>query len=454
MKAKRNDIYARDNGRRSVELRQQRRSQKHGKPYTPKYFEYPDGHVYTAEEAEKQGFTQADARKIVPTDAAVDGGNSVKPTDKPQAPEGDQREPQPKPQPGTVVFNSAVARPRLVDGPAYFPTMRPKSKEEADAEALAKLLEPENLRQLQREAEAGGFGCPECYYTGFVVEFGELSKCKCQNLADQRKRDQEEAQARKAQLDVEAALAGGDKAVRLGIVPKSRANDDFDADIAKERILKLSEVTHAVQPRGVEEYLTALQTILAAITANTLNCSYVIGAPKCCGKTTFVMTALKRLVNADKRVVPYMSLSKLAEIQKGYFEHVKASRWAKLDGDKQGGNLAELDEDIPTCTWAEVLRADVLFAYLTTFEAAVIELPVLQNLLNERGLKGRPTIIMTENPVAMYDKSPSLKRLFWNDIQNYTDVPTVKKLTHVSTWRVYPGAVPKELIRAERGKEF
>lgn len=431
-------LAVRDGNRSRAEERRKKNCEKNGTAYEPKFFKHTDGHWYTeweidylTKEAEgAEGQLEADLGE---TDVAEDIGGEA--AELAVQSEDDCDEPEEETAQSAKPLEKSAVEPLVMETEAVSVQQVPAvvTAEEIDRLAASELYSLESLTKLQKEAKEGGYGCLDCHFTGWVITYGEKAKCSCQ-MAASLNAAAKIKQTKAPTIEVEAALASGDRAVCSGIIPAHRKDDEFDADIAKESVLKSARDAKAIQARDVQEYVSCLQGILASISTNTLRCSYVIGAPKCCGKTTFVMTALKRLVNADKKVVPYLSLTEIAEIQVKHAMSLNRQRKGNPDG--QPGERRE------QCSWKDIRTADVLFTYLTNYEAAGVELSVLKELLQERGLKGLPTIVMTENPVAMYEQNPDLKRVFWNDIENYDPRrPTVKKLTHVSTWRQFPKRV-------------
>lgn len=297
-----------------------------------------------------------------------------------------------------------------------------KSMVELQADAERELYSYENAGKLQRKASLAGYGCLKCRYTGWVVALGEAVPCSCQSKAASTS-----VKSGPTVIDPEKIIASGDTAVARGIIPANRADDDFDIELARMNISAYTTTCMGQMVYGLDKYIEVLGKILVAIANNTLNSSFVIGAPKRSGKTTFVMTCLKRLVNAQKNVVPYMSLTELAELQKDHLRVVGLRERAVKPAEPKGAIKFN---------WKDVLNADVLFTYLTNFESASVELSVLKNLLAERGMRGRPTIVMTENSVAQYKKNAKLNNLYWNDIECFDrDEITTKKLIHVSIWR-------------------
>ena len=320
---------------------------------------------------------------------------------------------------------------------------------ELTAESLCDI---ETVGRLQHEAQDNGYGCLGCKFTGYVTAFGEVVACACQSKAKLDKKSGKKVGG-PTKVDIASAIAGGDVAVANNVIPKWRKDDSFDVDVARQRIMENAKNSSALQATNVDGYLNTLVGILNAISTNSLDRSYVIGAPAGCSKTTFVVTALKRLSNAGKRVVPYMSLTELAELHRNHVAYLVDK--TKREQEKFSGGV-----DISNVSWKQVLEADVLFTYLTDYDAAQAELSVLKTILTARGLYNRPTIVMTTNSVAGYDRKLALKALYWSDIQLYDESQvTTKKLLHVSTWNKYPvqGNATRpgaSMIQARRGEDF
>lgn len=316
------------------------------------------------------------------------------------------------------------------------------SQEDSQEELEKKLYSLENLSKLQREADEGGYGCLRCRHTGWVVVFGKETPCSCQMAA---KASKDKAKAKPTKINVQAALESSERAVLEGVIPKNRAKDEFDSELAQIKIETLAQASSAMGCPNKDEYLRTLNNILVAVTNGTLDRSYILGAPIGCSKTTFVMTCLKRLVNANKKCVPYLSLTELASIQK---ESLKAI------GGRQPSGSGEKPLAAEKFHWKDFLEADVLFTYLTNYEAAVTELSILKSLLYQRGISGKPTIVMTSSSVRLYESNDMLKSMFWSDICLYDkSIRTVKRLLHCSTWFKYPRRQAPG-IKAKAGEDF
>lgn len=317
-----------------------------------------------------------------------------------------------------------------------------RGKDDSQEELEKKLYELENLSRLQREAEEGGYGCLRCRHTGWVVVFGKETPCSCQMAA---KASKDKKKPKPTKINVQAELASSERAVLEGVIPKNRAKDEFDSEMAQIKIETLAQASSAMGCLNKDEYLKTLNNILVAVTNGTLDRSYILGAPIGCSKTTFVMTCLKRLVNADKKCAPYLSLTELAAIQK---ESLRAI------GGKQPSGSAEKPEAAEKFKWKDFLEADVLFTYLTNYEAAVTELSILKSILYQRGITGKPTIVMTSSSIRLYESNDMLKSMFWSDICLYDrSIKTVKRLLHCSTWFKYPRRQAPG-IKARAGEDF
>ena len=113
-------------------------------------------------------------------------------------------------------------------------------------------------------------------------------------------------------------VRGGHKemAVRLGIIPKSRVDVEYDVKKIEENIMEQSRVSpRKFKVKGFNEYVQTLNSIISSIRVGLKpKCSYIIGAPNGFGKTSFVTSCLKLMVAKELKAALYILLE-LAEIR-------------------------------------------------------------------------------------------------------------------------------------------
>ena len=106
-------------------------------------------------------------------------------------------------------------------------------------------------------------------------------------------------------------------AVREGLIPPAYKEAEFDEKKIRENIVaQAKEARRRFLVKNFDDYIAVLSEILTSIRSGVmLNKSYLIGAPNGFGKTSFVNTAIKVMVERDWRAVPYISLHELAELR-------------------------------------------------------------------------------------------------------------------------------------------
>lgn len=271
--------------------------------------------------------------------------------------------------------------------------------------------------------------CYKCNDTGYTVT-GPLKirvKCSCQIESSVKETIRKELDKPVYHVTKAEKIVSGAK----GLVPAQRINDEYDEDILTDNIANMCRAQRC-KVKGFSNYSEVLSTIIAKISTGTLSQSYILGAPNGFGKTTFANTCIKRLDSMGLRAVPYISLFEIAELR---VEHEKRllgylNKTIKTDTEEGGGGISY--------TWTDYVKSDVLFTYLTTLENKKVEAAVLKAIMEIRGPKGLPTIVLTSSSLKPYLSDITQKKVIWDDILAYNDDKTMcDRLIHKSCFKVY-----------------
>ena len=275
-------------------------------------------------------------------------------------------------------------------------------------------------------------GCDRCNRTGYVVdeETGITVQCDCvvSNL-EVLKRQLAETSAPNYILQNETAMSQ----LLDMVIPKQRQDDEFSISIGKDKILEILKGADC-RVVGVTDFLDKVGIILSEIALGLIGHSYILGAPNGFGKTTFVYTAIKRLMAQGKKVVPYKSLTELAQVKIDYEKDILAQFKFGFKGEKKEKGF----------TWKDYLDADVLFTYLSTPSSGELESAVLSALMSIRGNNRKPTIVMTSTSLKIYTANPELYKYYWcdmldNSIGESKDNVGPDRLIHHSCYMIKQG---------------
>ena len=213
------------------------------------------------------------------------------------------------------------------------------------------------------------------------------------------------------------------------VIPKSRQKYDFSLTYYENNvnIMQLSQNYRLVKE---EDYLATVSKLLDASARGTITESYLLSAPNSFGKTTLVNTILKRYIYQDKKVVPYISLSTLAELRFSYEQYMKAALW---------GNKSEL-KTFNDFSWHDWLEADFVAVRLTDIDSAVVESSILYSLLSYRGEKELPTLVTMDYTLKPYMENEQLRRVYWDNMLVYNQSkPSFDRLIYKVTYKQYIG---------------
>lgn len=283
--------------------------------------------------------------------------------------------------------------------------------------------------------------CPKCGGTGYIEIEALGLKVKCSCMIESPVKPSNKADITPEKPFYHVSGAQKELAVSKGLIPESRKDDEFDEDFFKERVIAMCKAQNC-QVMDFQKYINTLNEVLVGISTGTLRKSFIIGAPNGFGKTTFVYTCLKRLLAMGKKVVPYISLFELAGLREEYEKRA----WGYIFKKKESVD----NEEQPTYTWNDYMQADVLFTYMTGLENMKLESRILKTIMEIRGPKELPTIVMTALSLKPYLMNPELKQFVWDDILAYSDdMAGCDRLVHRSCFKIY-----NTKIKITKGEDY
>jgi hypothetical protein len=244
-------------------------------------------------------------------------------------------------------------------------------------------------------------------------------------------------------LEIDINNIDRDIAVREKLIPNEYRDAKYSVDKIRNNIRAMYSRDKR-KTRKFEEYVSTCSGILSTIRmGNVPNRSYIIGAPNGFGKTSFVNEALITLRKYNKSVAPYVSLLELAHIRAE--EEKRIMRPFRRFVDESGIAYTEPSEvsinKIPqeivgAYSYTEYINAECLFVHLTDVISKDIESHTLYQLINIRGVKGLPTIVMMSTSIEPYFNDRILKELVWDEILAHSEEDgQFDRLYHVSTYR-------------------
>ncbi len=265
-------------------------------------------------------------------------------------------------------------------------------------------------------------GCEKCNYTGYITDSltGLKVKCSCGLSGNTTKKKEKGETALKVKINNSDMLSK--------IIPQQRLNDEFSTDISAENVREIA-LFQGCEIVNFDKYIDTLNNILTTINSHKLDKSYLIGAPNGFGKSTFVYTALKRLIARDKKVVPYISLSEIAKLK------IEEDDYCLYRLRNSKNKEVTVHSEFK---WSDFVNADVLFTYLSAVESKEIESAILFNLLQLREKKGKPTVVFISTSLNPYTSDNRLRQYYWNEMLEY--IPNrhrLDRLTHISTYKQY-----------------
>ena len=245
-------------------------------------------------------------------------------------------------------------------------------------------------------------------------------------------------------------VKGGVKetAVSMGLIPLAYKDAEFDEQHIKDNIVE--QVNNSRRKFKVRQFSTYIETLNGIITQlrtrNIPSRSYIIGAPNGFGKTSFVNSCIKILVNNDWQAAPYVSLYELAELraetEKQLINGVKIGKIAKEEGDsyyyKDRSTCVKMPRTITgRFSWSEYMSAEVLFCFFSSLDSKAIESSTLKCILDIRSAKGLPTIAFISTSLDPYKADYNLREYIWDEIlTTKKEVNCYDRVYHVSCYKV------------------
>ena len=292
------------------------------------------------------------------------------------------------------------------------------------------------------------------------VEGGELKKAREEIVGEHGRLETE--QERKLNKDVlfKITEATRETALLIDLIPKAYRNVEFEPEKVKTNYSEQLKNSRRHELINFNDYISKTTEILSLIRARQdLPGSYIIGAPNGLGKTSFVYTAILLMYQRSMKVVPYLSLTELAEIKlanekrlasglklvsddfiiDGHELKFTKNRNAVMSyyadiGDAGYSKIPEIS--LGRYSWSEYINADVLFCYLTDPSTKELESSILKVILETRGTKGLPTVVMVSTSLNPYRNHRILGKNIWQEILSYSDTPKYDRLTHTSCFRI------------------
>lgn len=290
-------------------------------------------------------------------------------------------------------------------------------------------------------------GCGKCDNGYITIEpLGLKVKCSCM-IDNPNNKQEAEKNPEKPYYHVTGAQK--ELAVYKGLIPESRKDDEFDEEFFRDRIVTMCKVQNC-RVVDFQKYIDTLNEILIGISTNTLRRSYIVGAPSGFGKTTFVYTCIKRLHAMGKRAVPYLSLFELAGLRDEHERKIMGNIFGNKKKVEQREEAQDGQEDSVKYSWQDFMQADVLFTYMSGLDNMKLESKILKIIMEIRGPKELPTVVMTAYSLKPYLANIELKQYIWDDILAYSDdLAGCDRLIHRSCFKVY-----NTKIKAVEGEDF
>jgi len=279
----------------------------------------------------------------------------------------------------------------------------------------------------------------------------------------------EEKELNKA-VTIKITKATREACVKAAIIPEAYINTEFDVSKVKDNHRDQSINIRKHEMINFDEYIDITCNILNSIRAGIkLQGSYIIGAPNGLGKTSFVHTALMLMYQKRMRVVPYISLSEIAELKVENEKRLARGVGLSLSGRMYSENITYLNDpgdpdrkkfnglsyyqDIDDrdyykkpivitgqFSYSEYLNAEILFCFLTEPSSKEIESYTLKSILEIRAAKGLPTIVMVSTSLNPYKNNSVIGPLVWQEILSYnSNKKSYDRLEHISCFRMQRG---------------
>lgn len=259
-------------------------------------------------------------------------------------------------------------------------------------------------------------------------------------------------------------------AVNLELVPKMFKDASFNTQDIKAVVAEqLRREKNIYKVMNFNKYEDVTCKILGTIKSGQLpEQSYLIGAPRGFGKATFANECILQLFRKGFKCVPYISLWELEQIRvdnerkmmKPYnlgvarVDPETGKTYFSTDINRAGGesgnyiyrNDAKYEAvrfmnkapEVITgkYSFSEYINADVLFTFFSGISSKEVESKCLWQVLQLRGVKGLPTIVMMATSLDPYLNDPELRRNVWDDIRTFDEKPRCyDRVYHVSCYK-------------------
>lgn len=333
------------------------------------------------------------------------------------------------------------------------------SERDSSGEQKTVRTESNSVKQEIKESldkvnyESGDPNCPYCKGLGYRIEefFGTDMRVKCSCVDKYR-----ELKASKEKSVKGLIKSGGSallkNAMISGLIPRRRIDDVIDFRVMSDKVSAIlaENSERLVSLAEYDSYKLAMRSVLSCLfTDKELDYSYLFSAPNGFSKTTFVYSCMKLLLQNGRKVVPYITLFELAQLRLDYMGDVTWRRGDKgyktsteksidklasyntlkmkgkpvkveVDADeveeieepKRFVDMTDKEKDVyiyetmsKNYKYMDYLNADVLFCQLSVAEQAYMEISTLKAILDYRGLKCKPTIILTDRDIEVYKTS-------------------------------------------------
>lgn len=243
-------------------------------------------------------------------------------------------------------------------------------------------------------------------------------------------------------------------AIKKKLIPETLIDYEFSEEKVRENVERHYRVlTAKYKIFGFQRYIRTINYIISCIRSGVRpERSYLIGAPNHFGKTSFVITCIKLMLERDWRVVPYVPLLELAEIKTEYEkEMLRGTSYKKFlesvfgedyiankDRDKEE-NYEKLPEVVVSpYSWSEYMNCDVLFTFFTQPSSKAVESYMLKTILDIRGSKGLPTIVLMSTSLDPYLADKDLREQVFEEIlMSSEEKHCYDKVYYVSCYKMY-----------------
>lgn len=249
-------------------------------------------------------------------------------------------------------------------------------------------------------------------------------------------------------------ISGGIKemAVHHGLIPSAYKDVEFDVQHIRDNIVAQAyALKRKFVVKNFKNYIETLSAIIAQIRSGVVpDRSYLIGAPNGFGKTSFVTTCLKLMLQREWRAAPYISLSELAEIRaENEIGLLKGLDFVarKNPGDEESettfiyksrNDCVKMPKRVTgRFSWSEYMNAEILFCFFSGLDSKVIESNTLKCILDIRSAKGLPTIVFISTSLNPYKLDYNLREYVWDEILSYKedDHNCFDRVYHVSCYK-------------------